>query len=84
MFFLEQKADEEEMDRRDQEPGTRHYWIADESGCAAYVRLLWNETPEHRDAHRVIGRVATRADRRGQGLARVLMERVLEDLAGEP
>jgi len=83
VFMWEQKADDEEMDGRDDEPGTLHLWIADERGCAAYLRMLWNAEPEHRDAHRVIGRVAVRADRRGEGLARRLMERAVEELGGE-
>jgi len=78
VFMWEQKADDEEMDGRDQEPGTIHVWIEDERGCAAYLRVLENAVPEHRDAHRVIGRVAVRADRRGDGLARDLMLRALK------
>lgn len=83
VFLIEQKVDEEEMDGRDDEPETRHYWIADARGCASYLRVLWNATPEHRDAHRVIGRVATRADRRGEGLALALLRRVIADYPGE-
>lgn len=83
VFFVEQKVDEEELDNRDQEPGTRHYWIADETGTAAYLRVLVNDAPEHLDARHIIGRVVTRADRRGQGLAHTLMSRVLEDFGGE-
>lgn len=78
VFMWEQQADDEEMDGRDQEPGTIHVWIEDERGCAAYLRVLKNAVPEHRDAHRVIGRVAVRADRRGDGLARELMLRALK------
>lgn len=78
VFMWEQRADDEEMDGRDQEPETIHVWVDDERGCAAYLRVLWNATAEHRDAHRVIGRVAVRADRRGDGLARDLMDRALE------
>ena len=84
VFMWEQKADDEEMDGRDLEPTTRHLWISDERGCAAYLRVLWNERAEHRDAHHVIGRVATRADRRGEGLTRLLMEHAIEDAAGAP
>jgi len=83
VFMWEQKADDEEMDGRDQEPDTVHVWIEDERGCAAYLRLLRNATPEHRDAHRVIGRVAVRPDRRGDGLARELMLRALEVIDAE-
>ena len=82
VFMWEQKADDEEMDGRDAEPSTRHLWISDDRGCAAYLRVLRNEVPEHRDARLVIGRVATRADRRGEGLTRVLMERAIEDAPG--
>jgi ElaA protein len=84
VFFVEQKVDEEELDRRDLEPTVIHYWIEDATGTAAYLRVLFDEAPEHRDAHRVIGRVVTRADRRGEGLARQLMARVIEDFGGEP
>ena len=83
VLMWEQKADDEEMDGRDAEPSTRHLWISDDRGCAAYLRVLRNEVPEHRDARLVIGRVATRADRRGEGLTRVLMERAIEDAPGE-
>jgi ElaA protein len=82
VFFVEQQVDETELDNRDQEPGTRHYWIQDEAGCAAYIRVLVNDEPEHLDARHIIGRVVVRADRRGEGLAQVLLARALEDLAG--
>lgn len=83
VFFLEQRAEEEELDFRDQEPATRHYWIADGRVPAAYLRVLLDAQPQHRDARRVIGRVAVRADRRGEGLAQVLMRRVLADFGAE-
>ncbi len=84
VFFLEQKIEEEELDNRDQEPTTKHYFIVDASGTAAYLRVLFDEQPEHRDAHLVVGRVVVRADRRGEGLAQLLLARVFEDFAGEP
>ena len=83
VFFVEQRVDEEELDNRDQEPTTVHLWIADEAGVAAYLRVLVNAAPEHLDASRIIGRVVVRADRRGEGLAQVLMNRVLEDFGHE-
>lgn len=79
VFFVEQRVDEEELDNRDQEPGTTHYWIADDTGTAAYLRVLENAEPEHRDARHLIGRVVVRADRRGEGLAQTLMSRALAD-----
>ncbi len=85
VFMWEQKADDEELDGRDLEPETVHWWIADERGIAAYLRVLRNAVPEHRDAARVIGRVAVRADRRGAGLAQRLMAPVVArfDATGE-
>lgn len=77
VFFVEQKVDEEELDNRDQEPTTEHLWIADDAGAAAYLRLLVDETPEHRDARRLVGRVVVRADRRGEGLAQQLFAEVI-------
>jgi ElaA protein len=76
VFLVEQKVDEEELDWRDLE--AEHFYIADAIGTAAYLRVLFDESPEHLDAHRVIGRVVVRADRRGEGLARLLIGRVLE------
>lgn len=77
VFFLEQKIDETELDDRDQEPATRHYWIADDTGTAAYLRTLIDAVPTHRDAARLIGRVVVRADRRGEGLAQKLISEVV-------
>lgn len=77
VFFVEQKVDETELDDRDREPATRHYWISDEVGTAAYLRTLIDEVPTHRDAARLIGRVVVRADRRGEGLAQKLLAEVI-------
>jgi ElaA protein len=83
VFFVEQRVDEEELDNRDQEPTTEHLWIADGRGAAAYLRVLVDAEPEHLDARRLFGRVAVRADRRGEGLAQVLIEQVIADHGGE-
>lgn len=85
VFFVEQKIDEEELDYRDLEPTTMHYWIANDAHHAiAYLRVLLDPEPEHRDARRVIGRVVVRADHRGEGLAQQLIARAIEDFASEP
>jgi ElaA protein len=84
VFFLEQKIDETELDDRDQEPETRHYWIADDLGTAAYLRTLVDPVPSYRDARRLISRVVVRADRRGEGLAQKLIGAVLERHGSEP
>lgn len=82
VFFVEQQVDEEELDNRDQQPGTRHYWIADAAGTASYLRVLVDAEPEHLDARHIIGRVVVRADRRGEGLSQQLLRVALDDLAG--
>lgn len=84
VFFIEQKIDEEELDYRDLEPTTEHLWIADDAGVAAYLRVIVDTEPTYRDARHSFGRVVVRADRRGEGLAQVLIEKVLETYGGEP
>lgn len=78
VFLVEQKVDESELDGRDKEEGTLHVWIADEQGVAAYLRVLLDADAEYRDAHRVIGRVVVRPDRRGQRLSRLLLDVVVD------
>jgi ElaA protein len=84
VFFLEQKIDETELDDRDREPTTRHYWISDDNGTAAYLRTLFDTDPSHRDAHRLISRVVVRADHRGEGLAQKLLAEVIARHGAEP
>jgi ElaA protein len=82
VFLMEQKADETELDGRDLEAATRHHWISGDDGSVlAYLRTLREDEPEHRDAHLVIGRVVTRKEARGRGLARALVDSVI---AGNP
>lgn len=69
VFLTEQRVEDIELDDRDQEPTTEHFFVADERGVAAYARVLVDPEPEHLDARIVVGRVVTRADRRGEGLA---------------
>ena len=71
VFVVEQKCAYAELDGRDTEVGTRHVWLADASGPTAYVRLL-----DDGDARR-IGRVVTRIDARGSGLAGQLVDYVV-------
>jgi ElaA protein len=78
VFFVEQGIDEEELDNRDQEVTTEHLWIQDDRGVAAYLRVLWDDEATHLDAHRIVGRVVVRADRRGEGLAKILFAEVIE------
>ena len=64
VFVVEQRCPYPELDGRDTEPGTRHLWLADAAGPTAYLRLLVEPGGGHR-----IGRVCTRTDARGRGLA---------------
>ena len=86
VFFLEQRIDEPELDEHDRDESTEHVWIVDEHGPAAYLRVIVDDTPHsgNRDACRLIGRVVTRADRRGQGLSRRLLEHVIQRHGHEP
>ena len=76
VFVVEQRCPYPELDGRDDEWGTCHAWILDEAGLCAYARLL-----DDGDARR-IGRVATRGDARGGGLAGVLVDHLIEATDG--
>jgi len=75
IFVVEQECAYRDLDGRDVEPQTQHLWTADEQGPTSYLRLLTD--PEELR----IGRVCTRADARGTGLAAALLADVL---AGNP
>jgi len=79
VFVVEQGAAQPELDGRDLEPRTRHYWLGmphDTSpevlGC---VRLLKEPDGGYR-----IGRLCTAAAVRGRGLGRRLAEAVLAEV----
>jgi ElaA protein len=76
VFVVEQACPYPELDGRDDEPGTEHRWLEDDTGVLAYVRLLAEP-----DGTTRVGRVVTRADARSDGLARRLVEGVLDDHA---
>lgn len=86
VFYLEQRIDEPELDERDRDETTEHVWITDAHGPAAYLRVIVDGSPQpgNRDARRLLGRVVTRADRRGEGLARRLLEHVIQRHGHEP
>lgn len=86
IFLLEQRVDEPELDDRDRDPRTEHWWISDDRGPVTYLRVVVDDAPQpgNRDALRLIGRVVTRADRRGEGLARRLLAQVVERHGHEP
>ena len=68
VFVVEQECPYPELDGRDVEPATLHLWLECGGEIAATIRLLDD------GASRAIGRVATAAPFRGQGLAARLIE----------
>lgn len=82
VFVVEQDCPYLDPDGRDDEPGTRHCWVADGAdgaGVAAYLRLLTDGVAD--DADRRIGRVVTAPRARGRGHAAALVAHALR-LAG--
>jgi ElaA protein len=79
VFVVEQECPYPELDGRDLEPATVHLWFEAADGTvAATIRLLDD------GATRAIGRVATAAASRGQGLAGRLVEEGIALSAGVP
>jgi ElaA protein len=78
VFVVEQKAAYQDVDGRDLEPGTTHYWL-DDDGPLAYLRVLTEPSGERR-----IGRVCTTKKARGSGLGYQVMAAAVEDLRGAP
>jgi ElaA protein len=77
VFVVEQECAYLDVDGRDAEPTTRQLWFEDDAGAViATARVL-----DDGEARR-IGRIATRADRRGEGLAAQLVEHVLATTDG--
>ena len=68
VFVVEQQCPYPELDGRDTEPATEHLWFEADGEVLATILVLDN------GPSRAIGRVATAASARGQGLAARLME----------
>lgn len=77
VFVVEQNCVYPELDGRDLEPGTRHFWLEadDLPGPQAYLRLLEEPGGTFR-----VGRVCTARAARGRGYSRRLMEAVLAEI----
>ncbi len=71
VFVVEQNCPYQETDGQDLLSSTEHLWFSDSIGITAALRILAHP------AGRKIGRVATRGDRRGSGLASQLMDAAL-------
>lgn len=88
VFVVEQHCPYPELDGRDVELATEHVWTADGRGPTAYLRVLTAGAPAAQlgggdRAGLRVGRVCTRADARGGGLAARLLAHVLERHPGE-
>lgn len=79
VFVVEQNCPYPDLDGRDLEPATRHFWVADGDAVAACLRLLEDPNGEYR-----IGRVCTAKHARGRGLSRRLMTAALADVGNRP
>ena len=78
VFVVEQQAAYLDVDGRDLDQGTTHYWLAeDEQAPLAYLRVLTEPDGQLR-----IGRVCTSRKARGKGLGYQVMAAAVEDLRG--
>jgi ElaA protein len=77
VFVVEQACPYQDLDGRDLDAGTTHLWVTDHRGIAAAVRLLTEA-----DGRRRIGRVVTRVDARGRGLASGLVATAVQRAGG--
>ena len=71
VFDVEQECDEPDVDDRDLLASTTHLWFDGENGPVAYLRVLTDPDGVHR-----VGRICTRRESRGQGLAGILLAEV--------
>jgi ElaA protein len=78
VFILEQDCVYPDLDGRDVEPGTVHVLLSEDERILGYARVLDDGD------HWRIGRVLVRADARGRGLARDLMDAALPLCEGRP
>jgi ElaA protein len=75
VFVVEQHCAYRELDDRDLEPSTRHFWIDTNDRVLAYLRVLADSDETSR-----ISRVCTAQNARGTGLASRLMLAALADV----
>jgi ElaA protein len=82
VFVVEQACPYGELDGRDLEDGTRHYWLSGDGwgapmlGC---LRLLVEQGGDYR-----IGRLCTARSVRGRGLGKQLIEAGLAEVGDDP
>jgi ElaA protein len=77
VFVVEQGCPYPELDGRDVEADTVHWWVEEDGAVVAYLRVLLEPDGTHR-----VGRVVTAREVRGRGLGETLVRRVLGTLPG--
>ena len=75
VFVVEQSCPYPELDGRDLEPTTEHFWLEDVGGEVISTLRLMEESEQFR-----IGRVCTRAAERGRGHTNRLMQAALAEV----
>ena len=83
VFVVEQSCSYRELDGRDLEPRTRHFWLENSGGEVISVLRLLEDHPGDETVFR-IGRVCTRAVERGRGHTARLMAAALSEVAEKP
>lgn len=78
VFAVEQQCDEPDVDGRDLDPGTTHFWTAAGGVITSYLRSYVAD-----DGVRRIGRVCTLREWRGQGLSGRLLTAAHDRWPGE-
>lgn len=79
VFVVEQKCAYRELDSRDLDSCTRHFWIDTDGRVLAYLRLL-----QDADGTLRISRVCTAQDARGRGLGSKLMRAAVAEGLRQP
>lgn len=83
VFVVEQHCPYPELDGRDLEAQTRHFWLESIGGQVISTLRLLQERQDHGPVFR-IGRVCTRAAERGRGHTSRLMTAALAEVADRP
>ena len=83
VFVVEQSCPYPELDGRDLESQTRHFWLEKSGGEVISVLRLLEDHPGGETVFR-IGRVCTRASERGHGYTNRLMAAALAEVGDRP
>jgi ElaA protein len=83
VFVVEQSCPYPELDGRDLQSATRHFWLEDAAGEVISTLRQMEENPDGRTLFR-IGRVCTKAGERGNGHTARLMRAALAEVGEHP